>query len=148
LAQGRGRGRGGGRTTRVRGWAAARAAMSASWSPESASDDRSIPSLDGSAANTTATSAAAAAATASASSVGSGGCQPKCSAAPPIEDPVAYSLVIGTGAPLVRSTSVCTVTGFAPGLALPPVQNSVPPRATSAPSRYSRAIPEVVRLNR
>ena len=83
-------------TTIVRGFASATALISAFWSPGSSSDGRSIPSLETSLANTIATRARRAARTAAACSEGSGRAQPTWSAAPPIEEPVAYVMRIGT----------------------------------------------------
>src|SRR5262252_1732938 len=90
-------------TTTVRGFAAATAAMSWSWSPGMASELRSLPSPVTSLTKTTATSEPRAACTAWATIAGSGACQPMLSVAGPIAWMAAYSTVMGTGRPAVRS---------------------------------------------
>ena len=74
-----------------------------------------MPSPVTSLANTTATSALRAAVTAAARSAGSGGCQPRCSAAPAIDALVAYSTLIGTCWPAVRCTTPWKDWSGAPG---------------------------------
>jgi hypothetical protein len=90
-------------TTTVRGFAAATAAMSWSWSPGMASELRSLPSPVTSLTKTTATSEPRAACTAWAAIAGSGACQPMLSADGPIAATAAYSTVMGTGLAAVRS---------------------------------------------
>ena len=89
----------------MRRLALATAAISASWSPGSASVERSIPSPWALLANTIATSAPRAAATAAPIPDADGGCQAKWTCAPNRFALLVYSIRIDTGLP-ARSARV------------------------------------------